>query len=196
MGLDMFAFSILKEDLDRLRKVDLKGSKLATLSLEEVNALDHEEYERLSKEYSEIVEANNVRDIIEEIMYWRKANAIHKWFVDNVATKFDYVFGYNVGAKITLDKAKQLRDICKQVLAREDPEKLLPTQGGFFFGGIEYNSSYYDSVSRTLEFLEKVIFSSEAEGYRENGFKDDGTIDFLYSPYHDLRKAVIFYESS
>jgi hypothetical protein len=28
-------------------------------------------------------------EVIEEVMYWRKANQIHKWFVDNVQDGVD-----------------------------------------------------------------------------------------------------------
>ena len=44
-----------------------------------------------------------------EVMYWRKANAIHKWFVDNVQGGEDDCREYPVSN----DQLIELRDTCK-----------------------------------------------------------------------------------
>lgn len=49
---------------------------------------------------------------LEEIAYWRKANQIHKWFVDNVQDGEDNCEYY----KVTSDKLQKLVDICNEIL--------------------------------------------------------------------------------
>ena len=48
----------------------------------------------------------------EEIAYWRKANQIHKWFVDNVQDGVDDCRDYLV----TKEKIQELINICNQIL--------------------------------------------------------------------------------
>ena len=78
--------------------------------------------------------------IVEEVAYWRKANAIHKWFVDNVQSGKDDCDSYEVSRE---QLVKLLGD-CEQVKAHNElAEELLPTQSGFFFGSIEYDKWYF-----------------------------------------------------
>ncbi len=39
--------------------------------------------EQIAENFPELADAR-VKEITAEVMYWRKSNAIHKWFVDNV----------------------------------------------------------------------------------------------------------------
>lgn len=83
-----------------------------------------------------------------EVGYWRKANQIHKWFVDNIQRGTDNCAMYCVD-KQDLEKLKSL---CEEVL--ENPEKaheLLPTQEGFFFGTYEYDEWYFYDIKNTIE---------------------------------------------
>ena len=89
-----------------------------------------------------------------EAMYWRKANAIHKWFVDNVQDGEDDCGHYSVGRT----QLAELRDLCQQVL--DNPEQasaLLPTQSGFFFGGTDYDSWYFNDLKTTVEGLTTLL---------------------------------------
>jgi hypothetical protein len=89
-----------------------------------------------------------------EVGYWRKANAIHKWFVDNVQNGVDDCGEY----KVTKEQLIQLRDECNQVLNDSSlAESLLPTQSGFFFGGIEYNDRYIDDLENTVKIIDEII---------------------------------------
>ena len=91
-----------------------------------------------------------------EIGYWRKANAIHKYFVDKCADGKDdceevYVYRENF---------EELMSICNQLLESRDTElamKLLPTRSGFFFGGVEYDEWYFKDLEHTRDILEKVL---------------------------------------
>ena len=100
------------------------------------------------------IDADKIVDVVEEVMYWRKANQIHKWFVDNIQNGVDDCGTYAV----SLEKLQELVDLCKQVL--ENPEKaseLLPTQSGFFFGGIEYDEYYFEDLEKTIKGLEEIM---------------------------------------
>ena len=89
-----------------------------------------------------------------EVMYWRKANAIHRWFVDNVQDGVDEC----QESYLSVDNLRKLRDVCEEVL--KDPDSahtLLPAQSGFFFGGTDYDEGYFDDVKRTLNWLNDLL---------------------------------------
>ena len=99
-----------------------------------------------------------VECIIEDIATWRKANAIHQWFVKNVQESEDDCKPYSV----SIDQLKELLELGKQV--QKEPNKapeLLPTQGGFLFGSIEYDSRYFQSLDYTIEVLEAALKEDE-----------------------------------
>lgn len=88
------------------------------------------------------------------VSYWRKANAIHQWFVDNCQEGEDDCREYWVSR----EQLQELIDICKQII--EQPKKaedLLPTRSGFFFGGTDYDEWYMHDVKFTAERLEKIL---------------------------------------
>lgn len=122
----------------------------------------------------------------QELMEWRKANAIHKWFVENVQDNEDDCRSY----ELTLENLIRLKDICytvanstklidgkitngytfdssgKRIPNYEDgkfmedstkAEELLPTASGFFFGNTEYNEWYYTDVYETALQLDMMI---------------------------------------
>ncbi len=94
-------------------------------------------------------------------MYWRKCNAIHKWFVDNVQKGQDDCGTYYVER----EQLKQLLKLVTEVLVdRKKADKKLPTQGGFFFGGTEYDEWYYEDMERTKTELERILKSKDEEG--------------------------------
>jgi len=100
------------------------------------------------------IDGFDVSAVTVELGYWRKANHIHKWFVDNVQNGVDNCGEYLV----TKQDLETLLIICKQAL--EDKTKassLLPTQQGFFFGGQEYDDWYFDDLESTIEILEKAL---------------------------------------
>jgi len=87
-------------------------------------------------------------------VYWRRANAIHKWFVDTLANGVDECQPIYV----TKENLHTLVSLCEQVLA--DPtraEELLPTTSGFFFGGTAYDEWYMEDIKHTKESLDRVI---------------------------------------
>lgn len=91
-----------------------------------------------------------VKGVEVEAMYWRKANAIHKWFVDNVQNGEDECREHYV----TREQLEELRDACIEAMA--DPENardwLCPTQG-FFFGSTEIDEWYFQGLRETIHGL-------------------------------------------
>lgn len=136
------------------------------------------------------VRGERVSEVTESVMVWRKANHIHKWFVDNVqAGKDDCDEHY-----VSRESLEELLNVCEQVLKAsklvkgkvkvseslgddgkwhknyEDgmvikdakvAKKLLPTSSGFFFGGTEYGEYYYNDVKNTRDSIKKLL---EEEG--------------------------------
>ncbi len=93
-------------------------------------------------------------DQFESIGYWRKANQIHNFFVENVQFGNDDCGEYEV----TKSDLISLQRLCFDVLMKEDkPENLLPTIDGFFFGSVEYDDYYYDQLRDTLKICDKAI---------------------------------------
>lgn len=86
--------------------------------------------------------------------YWRKANAIHDWFVENIQAGEDECNPHLAPT----EKLQELVDLCKKVIANPElaPE-LLPTANGFFFGGTEYDDWYFTNLQKTIDQLEAVL---------------------------------------
>lgn len=106
------------------------------------------------------LKGRKVKEVIVEAMYWRKANAIHKWFVDNVQNGEDDCGAYFVSR----EDLERLRDLILEVLESRDASKL-PPQSGFFFGSTEVNDWYWQDLQSTAEELDKVLndFSDQWE---------------------------------
>lgn len=94
------------------------------------------------------------QEVIFRVAYWRKANAIHQWFVDNIQDGTDDCGEYGV----TREKLEELLDLCKKIIA--DPKSgktLMPTASGFFFGSTDYDDYYLQELRYTEERIEKIL---------------------------------------
>jgi hypothetical protein len=96
------------------------------------------------------VDGHEIKRIETEAGYWRKANQIHRWFVENVQHGVDECQSVDVG-RVQL---KDLRDLCKRALETENP-LLLPPQAGFFFGTTGVGQDYWDDIRETIEVINK-----------------------------------------
>jgi len=86
--------------------------------------------------------------------YWRKANHIHKWFVDNVQGGVDNCQESYVGR----DKLEELLGICREVMEDNTrAEELLPTLRGPFFGSTDYYECYFNKIKDTIEIIKKTL---------------------------------------
>jgi hypothetical protein len=110
----------------------------------------------------EAIKASRVKYIEEEIGYWRKANQIHRWFVENVQEGKDDCGEYYVGD----NQLQELLDVCKKVTADNSlAESLLPSASGFFFGATNYDEWYFEDVKNTISILEDALQSKGGEIY-------------------------------
>lgn len=89
-----------------------------------------------------------------EVMYWRKANQIHQWFVDNVQNSVDDCGSYPVDS---CQLEELLYDIDLVLGDHRIAEDVLPTQNGFFFGGTEYDDYYYADLRDTKRSLKPLL---------------------------------------
>jgi hypothetical protein len=100
----------------------------------------------------DLAEGMRVKEVSVDALYWRKANHIHKWFVDNCQDGEDDCREYWVEAK----QLVRLKDLCESALLQKDVG-LLPTEGGFFFGSTDYDEYYWSEIEETVKGLEKVL---------------------------------------
>ena len=95
-----------------------------------------------------------VKEVKIDVGYWRKANAIHAWFVKNVQDGEDKCLPHYVAR----EQLQELRDTCQRVLDfKHLANELLPTQSGFFFGETEFNEWYYRDLEHTIKIIDDVL---------------------------------------
>ena len=122
--------------------------------------------------FDEIVKQFNAEDAIDKdsfggitvdlpMGYWRKANQIHNWFVENVQDGEDNCGSYYV----TRQQLEQLKATCLEVLAHKSlAEDLLPTGAGFFFGSTTYDEYYYGDLEETIKIINRCL-ESKFDGF-------------------------------
>ena len=130
--------------------------------------------------------------IREHVAYWRKANAVHKWFVENVQDRED---DCDYHREVREEDLVKLRDICRRIIEetvlikgkvkngyrfeknKEVPiyedgllvanpqlcNSLLPCTDGFFFGSTEYNEWYLDDIKYTYEVCNEILKDTDFE---------------------------------
>ena len=89
-----------------------------------------------------------------QIGYWRKANAIHGWFVKNIQDGNDDCRDYWVMP----DQLKQLKEKCAAILlAPQMAPEFLPSREGFFFGGTDYDEWYFRDLNETMKIVDRAL---------------------------------------
>lgn len=93
------------------------------------------------------IETDRIQSIDEDVMYWRKANHVHKWFVDTVMDGNDGNDGrwYHV----SWENLERLRSVCNEVI---EASKLVP---GMAHAGEKWEQGMKQPV--TLREAGKVI---------------------------------------
>ena len=132
------------------------------------------------------IDFNKITYIEEDVAYWRKANQIHNYIVDNFADGIDDCRS----VYLDLENLEELLNVCKKVRKsiefvdgkliqsytfNEKGEKvknyidgkvvkdtsvceeLLPTKEGCFFGNTEYNEWYVEQIDYTIKALKDII---------------------------------------
>ena len=108
------------------------------------------------------IDPKKVKYIIEEAGYWRKANQIHRWFVENVQQGVDNCGDYYVDT----DDLEKLLDVCEKVKADHSlADSLLPSTSGFFFGNTEYDEWYFNDIDNTIEILKEALADESDSSY-------------------------------
>lgn len=109
--------------------------------------------------------AARVVSIEEQVGYWRKQNAIHKWFVDNVQGGVDDCGNYDVSR----EQLSALRKDCIDSIAAKDEissgarAPILPPQSGFFFGGTDIDEWYWRGLTDTVEIIDALLRVPDSE---------------------------------
>lgn len=105
----------------------------------------------------------------EEVGYWRKANAIHNWFVENVQDGVDDCCYHR---EVTAEDLCDLLDVCMEVLNScevvdgkiadaSTAERLPPSTSGFFFGSTEYDEYYVQDIEHTIDVITEVLETTD-----------------------------------
>jgi hypothetical protein len=103
------------------------------------------------------IQKNKICCIEVERGYWRKANAIHNWFVKNVQDGIDNCSQYCV----SYEKLCALKYVCEKSLdSLEFARENLPTNSNPAFGSQDYDEYYYDYLKSTI----KIINSLDGDG--------------------------------
>jgi hypothetical protein len=132
----------------------------------------NEEYEKISQiapaDFDKHSEFGGIQ-VSFPIGYWRKANAIHGWFVQNVQGGEDNCQSYYVSR----EQLQKLADACDEVLkvpagvSMEDAADnvgLLPTSG-FFFGSTEMDEWYMQDLKTTIEIVNHALSLFPEDNY-------------------------------
>jgi len=94
--------------------------------------------------------------------YWRKANAIHGWFVNECGGGVDECQSIYVPR----EKLVELRDLCKSALKQPAMAgDILPPTSGFFFGTYEIDEWYMEDLKYTIQMLDHVLSTVPDSGW-------------------------------
>lgn len=108
------------------------------------------------------IDMKKICSIKESVGYWRKANQIHYWFVQNVQDGEDNCAYYHVSE----GKLKELLEDVEKVLANKGTpqeayvvNEFLPSSDGFFFGS-DYEADpdwYWMQMENTRGILTEIL---------------------------------------
>lgn len=181
MGLDMY-----------LEKCNRKAWGYKDFNIEKVKENQPGLYKEIKPFLANRGEYVHWESIFTEVGYWRKANHIHKWFVENVQDGIDDCDYHH---EVTKEILEELLEICERVVDSselvsgkikngekfengkwvacmedgkyiKDPSvamELLPTESGFFFGGTDYDEYYLDDVRKTIDIITRVLETTDFE---------------------------------
>jgi hypothetical protein len=108
----------------------------------------------MMQHFPELSEDQTVQEVTVRVGYWRKANQIHKWFVDNIQEGNDNCGDYYVSR----DSLQALRALCQQVVDFRylATDKLPPAQG-FFFGNDKIDEYYFQDLEATIKIIDDAL---------------------------------------
>ena len=128
-----------------------------------LSGFEHTKDENYSKilELLKIDEKDSERSLTVSVTvgYWRKANAVHNWFVQNVQNGEDDCARYYVSN----EQLEQLKHDCEDSLRaylegdKAEAENIMAPTSGFFFGSTEIDEYYAKDLNNTIEIVDKVL---------------------------------------
>lgn len=92
-------------------------------------------------------------------LYWRKANAIHGWFVENCQDGIDEC----QESPVHVEQLAALRSACASAITAYEAgdfdaaEEAMTPVGGFFFGSTEIGEWWAHDVARTITEIERLV---------------------------------------
>ena len=122
------------------------------------------------EQYDKVIDAINAKAIASDdhptaeisvgCAYWRKANAIHGWFVREVQNGEDECREHWVPR----EKLEELVETCVRVMSDNSlAPTLLPPTDGFFFGGTDLDEWYWGYIKETAEVIGTLLKKIPAE---------------------------------
>lgn len=105
----------------------------------------------------------DVSGFVIDNVYWRKANMIHQWFVDNVQEGIDDCRLYELEETslekllAIIDRLLDVKATKSDVFANDLAKELLPNTEGFFFGSQEYDDWYWEELEDTQIKLKRLL---------------------------------------
>lgn len=103
--------------------------------------------------------ANDAIEVSVTCIYWRKANAIHAWFVDNCQGGIDEC----QEAVVHPEQLAQLRSVCLDALTAytegdlDKAAEIMTPRSGFFFGGTDIDEWWARDLQHTVTEIERVV---------------------------------------
>jgi hypothetical protein len=151
MGLDMYLHKCNRTEhtAEQLNEIDNRG-ELTPESEEAKPFLPLRKYEFMDA-YS----------IFREAGYWRKANAIHNWFVKCTQNGVDEC----QLTELDQEQLSALLETCERVKASKDATELPPVSG-FFFGSTEVDEWYWRDIDQTIAIIQNVLNETDWEKER------------------------------
>lgn len=104
--------------------------------------------------FQDLPSSVKITEVSAEVGRWRKANAIHAWFVANVQSGVDEC----QTSEVSRADIEDLRGACQQVL--DNPQlavTVLPTQQGFFFGSTDYGQHYFQDLKASVDICNQAL---------------------------------------
>lgn len=153
MGLDMYLYKI--KDVEGLNYLEVyeryhwcSESDILTSELPQSVKDGIKNPSPFSDEY---------RTVFNEVMYWRKFNALHGYMVEHHQDGIDEC---QLSKKLTIKDLKAIVKACKK--------DTLEPQAGFFFGNTDKDEYYQECLTETIDALSLLIK------------QDDGTYCYFY----------------
>ena len=182
MGLDMYVNIRHKDTQSKLEAYEAWENKYSYEEFQSLTEEQKEEYRNSEPEYDNDMYGK-------ELMYWRKANQIHNWFVQNCQNGVDDCGRY----AITVADLMKLKELCEKILTMTEKRKEmrytsftatekeavdilyltpegveyatehLPSRSGFFFGRTEYDNGYVLDLEETVEQINDTLDTLNCE---------------------------------